>query len=83
MRIVYLRTTVDSQHRKVFSMVDINGDGHINRSEMDTLLNLYPVLLRGLGAINASYSPETITNTTMAALDSNGTKMFLWTIALM
>lgn len=70
--------TVDSQHRNVFSTVDINGDGHINRSEMDTLLNLYPVLLRGLGGINASYSPETITNTTMAALDLNGTKMFLW-----
>lgn len=63
---------LDSQHRNVFSTVDINGDGHINRSEMDTLLNLYPVLLRGLGGINASYSPETITNTTMAALDLNG-----------
>ena len=23
----------DSQHRKVFSMVDINHDGHINRSD--------------------------------------------------
>lgn len=43
---------------------------------MDTLFNLY--LLRGLGAIDTSYSPEGITNTTMAALDLNGTKMFLW-----
>jgi len=71
--------TVDSQHRKVFSTVDINGDGYINRSEMATLLNLYPVLLRGMGHINASYSPENITDTTMAALDLNGRKSFLWT----
>jgi len=75
----YFRTTVDSQHRKVFSMVDINGDGYIDKSEMNTLLNLYPVLLRGMGRFNASYSPENVTATTMAALDLNGTKMFLWT----
>ena len=76
---VYFRMAVDSQHRKVFSTVDFNGDGFINKSEMNTLLNLYPVLLRGMGGINASYSPETITDTTMAALDLNGTKMFFWT----
>lgn len=39
---------------------------------MDTILNVYPILLRGLGSIDASLSPEVITNTTMAALDLDG-----------
>jgi hypothetical protein len=72
-------TTVDSQHRKVFSTIDTSGDGFINKSEMATLLNLYPILLRGMGNINASFSPENITDTTMTALDLNGRKFFLWT----
>ena len=46
---------------------------------MDILLHLYPVLLRGLGGLNASYAPEAVTDTTMAALDLNGATMFLWT----
>ena len=46
---------------------------------MATLLNLYPILLRGMSRINASYSPENITDTTMLALDLNGTKIFLLT----
>ncbi|GLB45591.1 hypothetical protein LshimejAT787_2400490 [Lyophyllum shimeji] len=63
---------LDSQHREAFATVDINGDGHIDFSEMDTLLNVNPVLLRGLGAVDPSLAPDTITNTTMAGLDLNG-----------
>lgn len=63
----------DSQHLDAFAHNDMNSDGKLDRSELQTMMSMDPSVVRGISEVNSTLTADNLVTEMLKSADLNGT----------